>query len=157
MKRVLRDVRRTGQSPPPPGLTALIDKEQLARKLEMRAGEVVSHAQQQGFPSPVAYFRGRILWDEAAIDTWLGDQPKVVSHAQQQGFPSPVAYFRGRILWDEAAIDTWLGDQPNDNKGGTAAAPAVHVWTAGRLPIPSVSVNSPRKCLAHCVLRSRTS
>ena len=75
MERLLRDVRQTGQNPPPPGLVALIDKEQLGHKLEMRAGEVVSHAQQQGFPSPVAYFRGRILWDEAAIDQWLGEQP----------------------------------------------------------------------------------
>jgi predicted DNA-binding transcriptional regulator AlpA len=79
MERLLKDVRRTGQNPPPPGLMALIDQEQLAKKLEMRAGEVVSHAQQQGFPSPVAYFRGRILWDEAAIDQWLGEQPKLPS------------------------------------------------------------------------------
>ena len=75
MERLLRDVHRTGQNPPPPGLMALIDKDQLAHKLEMRTGEVVSHAQQQGFPSPVAYFRGRILWDEVAIDEWLGGQP----------------------------------------------------------------------------------
>jgi predicted DNA-binding transcriptional regulator AlpA len=75
MKRLIEDVGRTERHPPP-GLTALIDKEQLAHKLEMRSGEVVTHAQQQGFPSPVAYFRGRILWDEAAIDQWLGDQPK---------------------------------------------------------------------------------
>jgi predicted DNA-binding transcriptional regulator AlpA len=75
MDRLLRDVRRAGENPPPRGLMALIDKEQLARKLERRSGEVVSHAQQQGFPTPVAYFRGRILWDEAAIDEWLGDQP----------------------------------------------------------------------------------
>jgi predicted DNA-binding transcriptional regulator AlpA len=75
MERVLKDVRRIGENPPPPGLRGLIDKDQLARKLEMRVGEVVSHAQQQGFPPPVAYFRGRILWDEAAIDKWLGDRP----------------------------------------------------------------------------------
>jgi predicted DNA-binding transcriptional regulator AlpA len=75
MERLLNDVRRTGENPPPPGLTQLIDKEQLAHELEMRSGEVVSHAQQQGFPSPVAYFRGRILWDEAAIDQWLGERP----------------------------------------------------------------------------------
>jgi predicted DNA-binding transcriptional regulator AlpA len=55
-------------------LAALIDREQLARKLEIRLGEVVSHAQQEGFPSPVAYFRGRMLWDEAAVDEWLGDR-----------------------------------------------------------------------------------
>jgi hypothetical protein len=73
MERLLKDVRRTGLNPPPPGLMALIDKEQLAHRLEMRVGEVVSHAQQQGFPAPVGYFRGRILWDEAAIDHWLGE------------------------------------------------------------------------------------
>jgi hypothetical protein len=55
-------------------LLALIDKEQLAGKLELRAREVVSHAQQQGFA--VACFRGRILWDEAAVDQWLGETPR---------------------------------------------------------------------------------
>lgn len=74
MERLLDDVRRTGEYPLP-GLIALIDKDQLAHKLEMRSGEVVSHAQQQGFPSPVAYFRGRILWDEVEIDVWLGERP----------------------------------------------------------------------------------
>ncbi|MDX6521385.1 MAG: hypothetical protein QOJ31_382 [Gaiellales bacterium] len=67
MKRPFEDVQ-------PPGLVALIDKEQLAHKLELRVGEVVSHAQQVGFPRPVAYFRGRILWDEAAVDLWLGER-----------------------------------------------------------------------------------
>jgi len=42
-------------------LVSLIDEEQLAHKLETRVGEVVTHAQQSGFPSPVAYHRGRIL------------------------------------------------------------------------------------------------
>ena len=69
MERPFEDVK-------PQGLVALIDKEQLAHKLEMRAGEVVSHGQQEGFPPPVAYFRGRILWDEAAIDRWLGERPR---------------------------------------------------------------------------------
>jgi len=74
MDRLLRDIRRAGENPPQRGLMALIDKDQLASKLEARSGEVVSHAQQQGFPPPVAYFQGRILWDEAAIDEWLGDR-----------------------------------------------------------------------------------
>jgi predicted DNA-binding transcriptional regulator AlpA len=74
MKRVIEKVDRTERHPPS-GLAALIDKEQLAHKLELRASEVVSQAQQEGFPSPVAYFRGRILWDEAAIDGWLGERP----------------------------------------------------------------------------------
>jgi hypothetical protein len=75
MERLLKDVRRAGENPPPPGLMALIDQEQLAKELETRAGEVVSHAQQQGFPAPVAYFRGHILWDAAAIDQWLSGGP----------------------------------------------------------------------------------
>ena len=76
MERLLKDARHAGENPPPPGLSALIDREQLAHKLKIGAGQGRVHAQQQGFPSPVAYFRGRILWDEAAIDAWLGDQPK---------------------------------------------------------------------------------
>jgi predicted DNA-binding transcriptional regulator AlpA len=74
MRRPLDDIGGSGHAGPP-GLLALIDKEQLAHKLELRAGEVVSHAQQEGFPVPVGYYRGRILWDEAAIDRWLGEQP----------------------------------------------------------------------------------
>jgi hypothetical protein len=55
----------------PPGLRALIDKEQLAHKLELRVGDVAAHARQSGFPTPVAYFRGRTLWDAASVDRWL--------------------------------------------------------------------------------------
>jgi hypothetical protein len=60
----------------PPGLRALIDKEQLAHKLELRVGDVAAHARQSGFPTPVAYFRGRTLWDAAAVDRWLADQSR---------------------------------------------------------------------------------
>jgi predicted DNA-binding transcriptional regulator AlpA len=48
-----------------------MDREQLARKLELRLGEVVAHSQQRGFPPPVAYYRGRMLWDESSIQRWL--------------------------------------------------------------------------------------
>jgi|tagenome__1003787_1003787.scaffolds.fasta_scaffold20892614_3 hypothetical protein len=54
-----------------PQLTRLMDREQLARKLELRLGEVVAHAAQQGFPPPVAYYRGRMLWDESSIQRWM--------------------------------------------------------------------------------------
>jgi predicted DNA-binding transcriptional regulator AlpA len=54
-----------------PKLARLIDSEQLSRKLEMRLGEVVSHTEQRGFPRPVAYYRDRMLWDEAEVDSWL--------------------------------------------------------------------------------------
>lgn len=56
-------------------LTPLIDREQLARKLELRLGEVVAHAEQRGFPRPVAYYRGRMLWDEAAVQRWVAGRP----------------------------------------------------------------------------------
>ena len=48
-------------SPDEPGgkrLTALIDKEQLAYKLQLRPGDVVAHSKRSGFPAAVAYFRG---------------------------------------------------------------------------------------------------
>jgi predicted DNA-binding transcriptional regulator AlpA len=69
-----RDLRGGSKHGWPPGLTALIDKEQLAHKLELRVGEVAAHARQKGFPKPVAYFRGRRLWDEAAVDHWLSER-----------------------------------------------------------------------------------
>ncbi|MDX6547891.1 MAG: hypothetical protein QOG33_1441 [Gaiellales bacterium] len=68
------EARMTGQNGPP-GLRALIDKEQMAHKLRLRVGDVVAHAHQKGFPAPVAYFRGRTLWDEASVDSWLREQP----------------------------------------------------------------------------------
>jgi predicted DNA-binding transcriptional regulator AlpA len=52
-------------------LSRLIDREQLARTLELRLGEVVAHAEQRGFPRPVAYYRGRMLWEERSIKQWL--------------------------------------------------------------------------------------
>jgi predicted DNA-binding transcriptional regulator AlpA len=54
-----------------PNLARLIDSEQLSAKLEMRLGEVVSHAEQHGFPQPVGNYRSRLLWDETDVDTWL--------------------------------------------------------------------------------------
>ena len=40
----------------PQQLRPLIDREQLARKLELRLGEVVAHVEQRGFPRPVASY-----------------------------------------------------------------------------------------------------
>jgi hypothetical protein len=73
MERSRDDPRGSGQGWPP-GLRPLVDKEQLAHKLELRVGDVAAHARQSGFPTPVAYFRGRTLWDEAAVDRWLEDR-----------------------------------------------------------------------------------
>jgi hypothetical protein len=59
-----------------PKLARLIDSEELSRKLEARLGEVVSHANQRGLPTPVGYYHDRMLWDETEVDAWLerGDQ-----------------------------------------------------------------------------------
>jgi hypothetical protein len=75
MERPSDDPRGSGQGWPP-GLRPLVDKEQLAHKLELRVGDVAAHARQSGFPAPVAYFRGRTLWDEAAVDRWLADRSR---------------------------------------------------------------------------------
>ena len=59
----------------PPDLLPMIDSEQLGHKLGLRMGEVVTHSQQRGFPAPIAYFRGRMLWDESEVDRWLAERP----------------------------------------------------------------------------------
>jgi predicted DNA-binding transcriptional regulator AlpA len=54
-----------------PKLARLIDSEELSHKLEARLGEVVSHAEQRGFPRPVGAYHGTMLWDETDVDRWL--------------------------------------------------------------------------------------
>jgi mannose-6-phosphate isomerase len=51
-----------------PARLRLIDREQLAAKLSVHRSELVEIMQQPDFPAPIAYFRGRHLWDEAAIE-----------------------------------------------------------------------------------------
>jgi len=59
----------------------LLDREQLARKLTLSRAEVNELAGQPGFPQVAGYFRGRLLWDESAVEAWLhrpADVPDVV-------------------------------------------------------------------------------
>jgi mannose-6-phosphate isomerase len=49
----------------------LVDKEQLASKLQLRRAELSEFLTEPGFPKPAGYFRGRMLWEEAAVDAWL--------------------------------------------------------------------------------------
>ena len=58
-----------------PRLAPLIDSEELSRKLEARLGEVVSHADQRGFPRPVGSYHGTMLWDEEDVEAWLDHEP----------------------------------------------------------------------------------
>lgn len=59
----------SGQSRPK--LARLIDSEDLSHKLEARLGEVVTHADQRGFPRPVGSYHGTMVWDERDVDDWL--------------------------------------------------------------------------------------
>lgn len=54
-----------------PKLARLIDRDELSSKLEARLGEVVSHADQHGFPRPVGVYHDTMLWDETDVDRWL--------------------------------------------------------------------------------------
>jgi predicted DNA-binding transcriptional regulator AlpA len=49
----------------------LIDREQLAAKLSVRRSELAEILERTDFPPPTAYFRGRNLWDEAAVDALI--------------------------------------------------------------------------------------
>ena len=49
----------------------LLDREQLAAKLSLSRSEVTALTEQPGFPEPDGYFRGRLLWDEAAVEAWV--------------------------------------------------------------------------------------
>jgi mannose-6-phosphate isomerase len=48
----------------------LIDREQLAIKLDLRRSELAGFMSTPGFPQPAGYFRGRMLWEEAAVEAW---------------------------------------------------------------------------------------
>lgn len=53
----------------------LIDREQLAAKLAVHRSELAEIMQRPDFPAPIAYFRGRHLWDESAIEENLDTSP----------------------------------------------------------------------------------
>jgi mannose-6-phosphate isomerase len=52
------------------GPTKLLDKEQVAARLELRRDQISQTLADATFPKPSAYFRGRLLWEEAAVDAW---------------------------------------------------------------------------------------
>ena len=76
--RLLDDYGRTDAATPPADPVQsvsrparLLDREQLAQKLSLSRSEVSELAGQPGFPRVAGYFRGRLLWDESAVDAWL--------------------------------------------------------------------------------------
>jgi predicted DNA-binding transcriptional regulator AlpA len=50
----------------------LVDRDQIAGKLAIKRTQLpaVIHQRPQ-MPEPIGYFRGRVLWDEAEIDSWI--------------------------------------------------------------------------------------
>jgi mannose-6-phosphate isomerase len=57
--------------PDAPAPPRLIDRDQLAAKLNLRRTELTKLLNTKGFPHPAGYFRGRILWEETTVDAWL--------------------------------------------------------------------------------------
>jgi hypothetical protein len=55
--------------PTPPA--RLLDRDLIAVRLGVRRDEVRDRMSDPSFPDPAGYFRGRILWEEAAVDAWL--------------------------------------------------------------------------------------
>jgi hypothetical protein len=52
-------------------LVVLVDREQLARRMGIRLADVASQTMLDDFPPLFAYYRGRRLWNQAAVETWL--------------------------------------------------------------------------------------
>jgi mannose-6-phosphate isomerase-like protein (cupin superfamily)/predicted DNA-binding transcriptional regulator AlpA len=61
----------------------LLDRDQLMTKLNVRRQELPAILEAADFPNPVAYFRGRLLWQESSVDAWMqqGDPVPDVVHA----------------------------------------------------------------------------
>jgi hypothetical protein len=55
---------------PSADLVRLVDREQLARTLDVKLSHIAQHTQLPDFPSPVAYYRGRSLWQATAVEAW---------------------------------------------------------------------------------------
>ena len=55
--------------PTPPA--RLLDRDLVAVRLGVRRDEVMARISDPAFPDPAGYFRGRMLWEEAAVDAWV--------------------------------------------------------------------------------------
>jgi mannose-6-phosphate isomerase len=58
--------------PKPPA--RLLDRDLIAAKLGIRRDQAKARISDPTFPHPTGYFRGRMLWQETAIDAWI-NQP----------------------------------------------------------------------------------
>jgi mannose-6-phosphate isomerase len=75
--RLMDDYGRAGDRSPeiahpvPTPPARLLDRDLIAAKLAVRRAEVGARMSDPTFPEPAGYFRGRVLWEEAAVDAWL--------------------------------------------------------------------------------------
>jgi mannose-6-phosphate isomerase len=53
----------------------LLDRDLVAAKLRLRRDQVTTVINDPSFPAPAGYFRGRVLWEEAAVDAWQAPAP----------------------------------------------------------------------------------
>jgi predicted DNA-binding transcriptional regulator AlpA len=52
-----------------------VDRDQIAGKLAVKRTQLPAMIHQRPkMPEPFGYFRGRLLWDEEEIDTWINAQ-----------------------------------------------------------------------------------
>ena len=75
--RLMDDYGRAGDRSPeiahpvPTPPARLLDRDLIAAKLGVHRAEVTARISDPTFPAPAGYFRGRVLWEEAAVDAWL--------------------------------------------------------------------------------------
>jgi mannose-6-phosphate isomerase-like protein (cupin superfamily) len=48
----------------------LLDRDLVAAKLQLRRDQVIAVVSDPSFPAPAGYFRGRMLWEEVAVEEW---------------------------------------------------------------------------------------
>jgi mannose-6-phosphate isomerase-like protein (cupin superfamily) len=71
--RLLDDYGRAGAAAPdvvpePTGPVRMVDREQLAVRMSLPRTALDALLRRPGAPQPIAYFRGRLLWDESVAD-----------------------------------------------------------------------------------------
>jgi mannose-6-phosphate isomerase len=129
-------VAHSAKTPVPP--PRMVDKEQLAAKLELRRTELPPVVTKPGFPEPAAYFRGRMLWEESAVDAWL-HRPQAVEVA-----PATMTDSHGRPFQPD---ETLVPPPARTTQSARARARRVHPPSGAmkRLVLSGISLGSRRK------------
>lgn len=62
---------RAAGKPHTPSTLMLLDRDQIASKLAVSRSAVMSVVEHPEFPTPMGYFRGRLVWSAPAVDGWI--------------------------------------------------------------------------------------